>query len=81
MPVEQAKEFIRFLKRKKLEELSSYIVSSQFDSFLSILREPHYVSLDTFANLTDWQIIFLYIVPSVEKAVREVERMAEMDRR
>jgi hypothetical protein len=69
------------LKRKKIEELSNYIVSPQFDSFLSILREPHYVSIETFANLTDWQIVFLYIIPSVERALREIERMAELDRR
>jgi hypothetical protein len=81
LPVEQAREFIRFLKRKKIEELSSYIVSPQFDSFLSILREPHYVPLEVFAKLTDWQIVFLYIVPTVERAIREIERMAELDRR
>jgi len=69
------------LKRKKVEELYNFIVSPQFDSLLSILREPHYVSLEIFANLTDWQIIFLYLVPLVDRTVREIEYMAKLDRR
>jgi hypothetical protein len=81
LPLEQAREFVRFLKQKKIEELYSYIVSPQFDSFLSILREPHYVPIETFANLTDWQIVFLYIIPAVERSVREIERLSELDRR
>jgi hypothetical protein len=81
LPTEQAREFIRFLKRKKIEELNSFIVSPHLDPFIGILREPHYVPLETFANLTDWQIVFLYLVPSVERAVREIEYMAEVDRR
>jgi len=81
LPLEQAREFVRFLKQRKIEELYSYIVSPQFDSFLSILREPHYVPIETFANLTDWQIVFLYIIPTVERSVREIERLSELDRR
>jgi len=45
------------------------------------LREPHYVPIETFANLTDWQIVFLYIIPTVERSVREIERLSELDRR
>jgi hypothetical protein len=81
LPAEQVRQFIKFLKRKKVEELYNFIVSPQFDSFLSILREPHYVSLETFANLTDWQIIFLYLVPLVDRTIREIEHMAKLDRR
>jgi hypothetical protein len=69
------------LRRKKAEDLQNFIVHPQLDSLLSILREPYYVPIETFANLTDWQIVFLYIIPSVDKAVREVEQIAEMDRR
>jgi len=69
------------LKRKKAEDLQNFIVHPQLDSFLSILREPHYVPIETFVNLTDWQIVFLYIVPSVDKAIRDIEQIAEMDRR
>jgi hypothetical protein len=81
LDAEQFQRFARFLKRRKAEDLQNFVVHPQLDSLLSILREPYYVPIETFANLTDWQIIFLYIIPSVDRAVRELEQIAEMDRR
>jgi len=47
--------------------------------FLSLLLPPARIPLSVFVQLTDWQLVFLYLIPIAERNLREIETLAEAE--